>query len=214
MKCFLCNKKFIKKFNMSRHLINKACKEIDYVLINEQLEQLDQLKQSKKLKQLDIIIHNHITNLNTQYIEPEKMKLIVEEYDINPHKLNILLSSYIKNIIHNKEHPENHAVKYIKRHPPIYNVFFKDTNGNIKNVINIQNDTCELLVDPILNQLKTKLNQFVKKYKTSVDFDYNIYEDTINELRNELNTLTIKKAIISVLQCILNDTEMKYKNHF
>ena len=73
-------------------------------------------------------------------------------------------------------------------------------------------DTCELLTDPILDQLKVKLREFIKKYKkdTEPDFDYTLYENAIVELRKELNKQNVKKALSSVLKNdILNNIEMK-----
>ena len=60
------------------------------------------------------------------------------------------------------------------------------------------------------HQLKTKLQQFLKKYRIDINFNYLIYEETISELRNELNKTNVKKALSSVLQNdILNNIEMK-----
>jgi hypothetical protein len=158
---------------------------------------------------------NPITNLKLDYIEPEIMKTLVEKYDScnnkNPERLNILLSDYIKNVIYNKDYPENHAVKYVKKKPPTYNCIIKDENGNTIQVIKQLKDTCELLSDPMLNNLKIKLTEFLKKYKKDEEFDYEMYEDTIQQLRKELNKKTVKKALSSVLQNdILNDIEMKF----
>jgi hypothetical protein len=158
---------------------------------------------------------NPITNLKLDYIEPNIMKELVETYDFsqnkNPQQLNLLLSNYIKNFICNKDHPENHAVKYIKKKPPTYNCTIKDENGNTIQVIKQLKDTCELLSDPMLNNLKIKLNEFLKKYKKDEEFDFEMYEDTIKQLRKELNKKTVKKALSSVLQNnIINDIKMKF----
>jgi hypothetical protein len=158
---------------------------------------------------------NPITNLKLDYIEPEIMKTLVETYDCfqnkNPERLNLLLSNYIKNVICNKDYPENHAVKYVKKKPPTYNCIIKDENGNTIQVIKQLKDTCELLSDPMLNNLKIKLTEFLKKYKKDEEFDYEMYEDTIQQLRKELNKKTVKKALSSVLQNdILNNIEMKF----
>jgi hypothetical protein len=159
---------------------------------------------------------NPITKLNVNYIEPEKMKALIESYDNgsskNPDKLNLLLSDYIKDVICDEQHPENHAVKYTKKKPPTYNSITEDADGNPVTVIKGLKDTCELLSDPILNQLKSKMKEFVNKYKGDDDpnFDYSLYEDAINQLRKELNKDNVKKALSSVLRNdILNNIEMK-----
>lgn len=158
---------------------------------------------------------NPITSLKLDHIEPEIMKALVENYDWsknkNPERLNLLLSDYIKNVICNKDYPENHAVKYVKKKPPTYNCVVKDENGNTIQVIKQLKDTCELLSDPMLNNLKIKLTEFLKKYKKDEEFDYEMYENTIQQLRQELNKKTVKKALSSVLQNdILNDIQMKF----
>ena len=143
------------------------------------------------------------------------MKNLIETYDDdkskNPEKLNLLLTDYIKDVICDNEHPENHAVKYIKKKPPTYNCFVEDTEGNTVTVIKGLKDTCELLSDPMLNTLKVKLKEFLQKYKEDdSNFDYSLYEDAIKQLRKELNKGTVKKALSSVLQNdILNNIQMK-----
>jgi hypothetical protein len=154
---------------------------------------------------------NPVTNLNIGYLEPERMKELVEKLDCNSGKLNLLMSDYIKEIVCNKEHPENHSVKYIKKKPPTFNTLI-EKDGETISVFKGLTDTCELLTDPILDQLKIKLKEFIKKYKRDDDYDYSFYEDTISQLKKELNKATVKKALNSVLQNdILNTIEMKLK---
>jgi len=166
---------------------------------------------------------NPVTKLQIGHIETDKMKQMIEKYDddkemvgykekFNNDKVNLLLSDYIKNIICDSSHPENHAVKYIKKKPPTYNALVEDSDGNTVSVIKGLKDTCELLTDPILDQLKVKLKEFIIKYKkdTEPDFDYILYENAIKELKKELNKSNVKKALSSVLKNdILNNIEMK-----
>jgi len=166
---------------------------------------------------------NPITKLQIGHIETDKIKNMIEKIDdnkelvgakdkFNNDKMNLLLSDYIKDMICNTEHPENHAVKYIKKKPPTYNAIIEDSEGNTVSVIKGLKDTCELLTDPILDQLKIKLKEFIKKYKkdTEPDFDYMLYENAIRELKKELNKSNVKKALSSVLKNdILNNIEMK-----
>jgi hypothetical protein len=158
---------------------------------------------------------NPISKLETGHIEPNKMIPIIEKYDIKdktPEHLNILLGDYIKEMICDNQHPENHAVKYIKKRPPTYNSITEDSEGNTVNVIKGLKDTCELLTDPILDKLKIKMKEFISKYKQDTDpeFDYCLYEDAIKELKKELNKANVKKALKSVLRNdILNNIEMK-----
>jgi hypothetical protein len=232
--CCLCSSNFSLKKNLNKHLDLKRCKnELDYRVINEKLEKLTQLQLKNENIGLVAIGNNNVNNVNninnvntinikvelninpiqkldTSHIQVEEMKKLVEQYDLNPDKLNLLLGGYVKNIICDPEHPENHPVKYIKIRPPTYNSIIEDHGGNKINVINGLKDTCELLSDPILDTLKIKLRSFLKKYKKNINFNYEIYEETISELRNELNKTNVKKALSSVLQNdILNNIEMK-----
>ena len=174
------------------------------------------------------IIVNSIHNLDVNYIEASKMKYLIEQYDkdkyskngkdiFNGDKFNILLSDYIKDIICNLEHPENHAIKYIKKKPPTYNSITEDpVSGNTVTVIKGLKDTCELLSDPILHKLKLKMKEFIKIYnENNPDYEFdNLYDTAINDLKKELNKTNVKRALNSVLKNdILNNIEMKLSNY-
>jgi hypothetical protein len=229
--CLICNTEFTLKNNLTKHLNNGKCKNVNYKLIHEQLEELQKLKlNNNNNKNADVInngtvngniINNNINikielnikpanKLDISHITPEYMKTLIEEYDVKPEKVNLLLGDYVKEIICNPEHPENHSVKYIKKKPATFSSVIDDRDGNKITVIKNLKDTCELLSDPIIDTLKIKLREFCKKYKTNDDFDYDIYEETIKELRREFNKVNVKKALSSVLQNdILNNIEMK-----
>jgi hypothetical protein len=227
-KCNLCNNEFKKKQSLQIHLNEKRCKShlLDNLFqLHEFIESLKIASTSQTINQSIIggdhntyinvkIEINPITKLDISHIEPDKMKNLIEKYDDNTcktsEKLNLLLTDYIKDVICDKEHPENHAVKYIKKKPPTYNCFIEDTEGNTVTVIKGLKDTCELLSDPMLNTLKVKLKEFLQRYKEDEEFDYSLYEDAIKQLRKELNKGTVKKALSSVLQNdILNNIQMK-----
>lgn len=166
---------------------------------------------------ININIHiNPISKLSIDHIKSDKMKTLLETYndgDRSSSNLNVLLKDYIKDVICDKAHPENHSVKYIKKKPPTYNSII-EKNGTTVTVINGLKDTCDLLSDPVLDILKTKLKEFIKKtknYKVDENNSYrDWYGDTMKILRDELTKGAVKKALSSVLQHdILNDIEMK-----
>jgi len=222
--CNICNFQFTQKKNLLRHLNEKRCKSVndiiklnDYILkknikireqqviINDQDNIINQLKskileyENKKEKSKLIPLNK----LSTKDITIEKMKELIEKYT-SPDKLNIVLSEYIKNMIN---HPENNIVKYIKKKPPTY-----ICNIENENVIKGLKDTCELLSEPVLVQLKIKFKEFLKKYKNDDDpeFDYGLYEDAIQQFKNDLNKKNVKKAIRCVLQNdILNNMGLR-----
>jgi hypothetical protein len=233
--CNLCNKEFNKKFNLDRHLeSNMIC--FDKKLLNKQI---DELKNTKILSnKIDIsgtsntanidnsntnnininvaIQINPISKLSLDHVHSDKMKTLFETYDKGDRSssnLNTLLKNYIKEVICDKTHPENQSVKYIKKKPPTYNSTI-EKDGSTVTVINGLKDTCDLLSDPVLDILKKKLSEFIKKTKNYKIDDNNSYRDwygdTIKSLRNELTKSAVKKALSSVLQYdILNDIEMK-----
>lgn len=230
-KCYLCCHNFTQKQNLLKHLEGKKCKSTlmqNWIELNNLLKELDDLKSGTTHNIINSPItignnnHNNIkieininpiTKLDISHIPPSEMKTIIERYDDNNQKLNILLGDYIKNMICDSQHPENQAVKYISKKPPTYNSTIEDSDGKTVNVIKGLKDTCELLTDPILDQLKLKLKECLQTYKyDSNDFDYSLYEDAFKELKKELNKSNVKRALSSVLKNdILQNIEMKFK---
>lgn len=229
LKCHLCLYEFSQKKNLIQHLSGKKCKSTlvnDWVRLNNLLEELEVLKKyQNNIINSPIIFGNNnnnikieininpITKLDISHIPPSEMKTMIEKYDDNNKKLNLLLGDYIKAMICDTEHPENQAVKYISKKPPTYNSIIESSDGKTVNVIKGLKDTCELLSDPILDQLKLKLKECLQTYKRdSNEFDYSLYEDALRELKNELNKSNVKKALSSVLKNdILQNIEMKFK---
>ena len=236
--CNFCNNTFAQKIGLQRHIIQNRCiSDIfnDHVKINELIQEKNILIEKLKTSIVNIngndnnningdhnIINNvnikieinPITKLDVSHIAFHNMKMLIETYDDNknPDRLNIVLADYIKEILCSDKKLENHAVKYIKKHPPTYNTCIEDIDGNTVSVIKGLKDTCELLSDPILNKLKKKMIEFCRKYHKDdlPEFDYTLYENAIKELKKELNKSNVKRALNSVLKNdILNNIEMK-----
>lgn len=222
--CYFCKNGFQQKYNLNRHLKENRCESFKKMTAFDINEMIQSLKSTNNIKNPNNNYNTHIENvenltiniekieiinpanrLDASYIEPSKMKELVEGY--NYPKLNLLLGNYIKDIICNKDHPENHSVKYVKKKPPTYNSLVQDSDGNLINVVKNLKDSCELLTDPILEILKSKLKQYIKYYKKEEDYDI----DTVNDIYKELNKDAVRRALSSVLQNdILNDIQMKF----
>lgn len=222
-KCNICLNEFSYNCTLQRHLKEKRCK-FDFFELHSRIEQLS----LNHTVTNNIITNNNITNNNNNiqinlinmnpinkieesigYIKPEKMKELIEEYDINSSRINLLLNDYIKDILCHKDHPENHSVKYIKKHPPTYDSIFQDKRGNNTHFIKGLKDTCELLTDPILHTLKLKLQECLDIYQKD-DFDVKQYKYIISDIKEELNKKNIKKILNGFLQNdLLNDIDMK-----
>jgi hypothetical protein len=200
--CSFCNFSFTRKHNLERHLNDNICetaKKMSLFDINKKIQELHQqisihgnnntLDQSKNTTiNLNVEIKiQPIQKLSLDYVTTEDMKTLIEKYDndLSQSSLNSLVGTYLKNILCNADHPENHAIKYVKKYPPTFNSVHEDSEGNIINTINNLKNTTELLTDPVLDLLKVKLKQFIRKYQRDDDpeFDYECYEDAIGELR-------------------------------
>ena len=226
-----CKSIMIKDLNKINDLIDEQKKEIERLkqqIITISGDHNNLLINSNNTNNINMKVEiniNPISKLDTQYIEYVKMQHLIQEYDkdrfnleyfkdgakekFTGDKVNLLLSDYIKDMICNNEHPENHAVKYVKKNPPTFNTQLEDSEGNTISVIKGLKDTCELLSDPILDKLKVKMKEFIKK-DTEPEFDYMLYENAIKELKKELNKKNVKKALSSVLKNdILNNIELK-----
>lgn len=226
--CRFCSSSFSRKENLNRHLRDNSCSVGKNMTLLDFHNKIDELYKSAGIlingnnNRTDINSHNTfniniqiqpITKLSLEHISPDKMKQVIETYDTDKSKLNLLLTEYINNVLCDTEHPENHAVKYVKRYPPTFNSITEDSEGNVITTIKGLKDTCELLSDPVLDVLKIKLSECIKKYKRDEDnYDYSLYEDAIKEIRKELKKDNIKKVLSNFLKNdLINNIEMKLK---
>lgn len=237
--CHFCNASFKQKYNLVRHLDENRCKAgnkmtlLDFHMkIEEKKSELNKLIEEYKKNAINIYGDNHEININNlitnnimfniqinpinklslDHISTDKMKEIIESYDNDKSKLVYLLTNYINGVLCDTRHPENHAVKYTKKYPPTFKSVTEDTDGNLISNIKGLKDTCELLSDPVLDVLKNKLMECIKKYKKGdeADYDYGLYQDAIKELKKELKKDNIKKVLSNFLKSdLLNNIEMK-----
>ena len=230
MNCKFCNVSFTRKDSLIKHLKDNRCEvaktmtPLDYH--NKFEELLSKLViNGNNNHHIALNSNNSITNninfniqiqpitkLSLEHISPDKIKQVIETYDTDKTKLNFLLTEYLNGVLCDQEHPENHAVKYTRKYPPTFNSITEDSEGNIITTIKGLKDTCELLSDPVLDVLKVKLTECIKKYKKDddINYDYSLYEDAIKELRKELKKDNIKKVLSNFLKNdLINNIEMK-----
>lgn len=237
--CYFCNESFKRKYNLIRHLDENRCKQgskmslLDFHMkLEDSKNEFNKIIEDLKKNLIhihgnnnDINIQNLITNnilfniqinpinkLSLDHVSTDKMKEIIESYDNDKSKLVYLLTNYMNGLLCDKKHPENHAVKYTKKYPPTFNSLTEDIEGNLISNIKGLKDTCELLSDPVLDVLKGKLMECIKKYKngTEINYDYSLYQDAIKELKKELKKDNIKKVLSNFLKNdLINNIEMK-----
>jgi len=224
--CRFCNVTYARKETLLRHLRENTCSIGKKMTLVDFHNKIDELYKNGVVingnnNKTDINSHNTfnisiqiqpITKLSLEHVLPDKMKQVIETYDTDKTKLNYLLTEYLNGILCDREHPENHAVKYVKRYPPTFNSITEDSEGNVITAIKGLKDTCELLSDPVLDVLKIKLSECIKKYKKDDDanYDYSLYEDAIKEIRKELKKDNIKKVLSNFLKNdLINNIEMK-----
>lgn len=225
-KCRFCETSFNKQYNLERHFKEERCKKLKTMTQFEIYQMCNNWEAKMKINgsNNNVLINsqqnvfnikveiqvNPINKLDLNCIDLDKMKDLIIDYDDDKTKLKLLLSDYVKDVICNKEHPENHAVKYIRKNPPTYNILLEDKDGRIVSVIKGLRDTCDVLTDPVLDALKSKLKECLTKVKTQEEFDYELYKQAIKDLKKELNKSNVKRALSSVLQNnILHDIQMK-----
>jgi hypothetical protein len=230
MNCKFCNVAFTRKDSLIKHLKDNRCD------VAKNMTPLDYHNKFEELLNKLVINGNNnhhialnsnntvtnninfniqiqpITKLSLEHISPDRMKQVIETYDNDKTKLNFLLTEYLNGVLCDQEHPENHAVKYTRKYPPTFNSITEDAAGNIITTIKGLKDTCEVLSDPVLDVLKVKLCECIKKYKRddNINYDYSLYEDAIRELRKELKKDNIKKVLSNFLKNdLINNIEMK-----
>jgi hypothetical protein len=236
--CRICNDSFSKNANLNRHLDEDRCKVAKKMTtrnVNDRFEEYEK-KLDELRKNATIISGNHsdggpigintfnntyninieinpIQKLSLDYVVLDEMKNLIDKYDndLSQRSLNLLIGNYLNIILCNEEHPENHAVTYIKKYPPTFDSVY-EKGGKIVHIVSDLQKTCDILVNPILDLLKKKLNEFMTTYRSNGRdyFDYQCYKQTIEELRKELNKENVKKVLNSFLKNnVLNNIQMK-----
>lgn len=220
--CNLCKSSFLQKRYLLRHLKEKRCKSEllhDLVKLNNLLNNVIHTETSiinnpskeyiiDNLDNTDVNI-NTINNLNLDFIEIDEMKILIDNYDTNKNRLSSLLSDYIKKLICNEEHTENHCIKYINKRNGIFSLYLTEKNGIKKYIIDDCKNICNIASEYIYNYIYSAFKKCLKFYKKDEEFQ-NLYDDTIIQFKQDLNIDMVSKALKLCLQgYILNDKTMK-----
>ena len=201
--CLLCKEEFSKTNNLNRHLSLNRCKA-NMLEIHEKIKNLSQtvktlnekctsltldikgnhntVKDSNNIINININI-NDINSLDTSYIGSERMEKIVNTFDES--NIKLLVGDFIRDILANKNHPENHVVKYIRKKPATFSTLTKDKDGNLINIVKDLGDTLLIIKDPVLEVLRSKINEYLRDYKNTPEYNRYKAKELLEELRKE-----------------------------
>jgi len=218
--CPFCAKDFFQKSNMEKHLKNAKCTVLPtlsqfeiYTLMCQWGQDTKPNNKPKVSTSSEQHKANPISQASATHISVERMRNLIEKYDTpdGKSKLGLLLSDYIRDILCNKDHPENHVVKYVRLKPPTFHVVSLGENGDTLTSIKGIKDTCDVLTTPLFQLLKAKLKECLRCIKHDPTFDFDIYEEGIKNLKSDLNEGIVKKVIGNILRYdIVNDHYMKF----
>lgn len=211
--CNFCNTQFVQKSHLTRHLRQKRCKSI---LLND-LTKLNNVINSPIINENNTINEIlPINNINLFYVKEDTMKRLIETYDKDKSRLAELLSCYIKNIICNQHHPENHCIKYINKRNMIFNIVINEgvniENGNIRqSKTDKYNIICDVASKYMFKYILKNLKRCLVFYRNDEDFQ-DLYEDTVIQIKQDLDINVVVRALkLCLKNYILQDISMKLK---
>ena len=221
--------------------------DISNLLITKEKEynkEIDKYKKEiKELKEMlekvgDSYSHNNHTNihsnnvniiiqvqpidkLNLDYIHKEYLQKMFDKLNKDQSgNMDLVLKKYIQSIIANPDHPENHAVKYTKKDPPMFSTLITDDDNIEKRVVNDLKDTCDLISEPLIEQMLKKIKESWREFRQDPDFDETMDVNLLEALRDKLKNENvrrilkrfIKSDILENVQMRIEKTEPEIKN--
>lgn len=239
--CYLCSTTFKRPYNLSVHLREKRCKssliedleELNSYLkdLNNLLEKNNKIEEENDVLEKEIPDNNHvgellnkhkkrnvkvnpITKLNLSHNKMNNITLLekFDESSRNETCLNALLFDYIKNIICNKEIPENMCITYTEKRRPKFNVVIDDSgNDNIRTLQDICDMYSSIFLKILIDEIQKKGNKYLTKNKELFYDSYTI-RTLINILISDKGEKIVKRALKNVIYgYILLGNDMKYK---
>ena len=187
----------------------------------------DQLSKSQKIINSHVNNHNNVNSHNTnnvniiiqvQPIEKLNLDYIKKEYlqemfdKLNKDQsgnMDLVLKNYIRKILSNEDHPENHAVKYTKKDPPMFSTLITE-NDKQTHVVNDLTDTCELISEPLIEQMLKKIKKSWREFCQDPEFDETMDVNLLEDLRSKLKNENVRRILKKYLKSdILEDVSMK-----
>jgi hypothetical protein len=152
---------------------------------------------------------NPIDKLNVDYIKKEELQGMFDKLNKDQAgHMDLVLKNYIRSILSNEDHPENHAVKYTKKDPPMFSTIVTE-NDKQKCVINDLKDTCDLISQPLIEVMLKKIKKSWGEMKQDPDFD-DMDQNLVDALRDTLKNERVREILKRYLKSdILENVEMK-----
>jgi hypothetical protein len=161
---------------------------------------------------INIIIQvQPIDKLNMDYIKKEDLQIMFDKLNKDQvGNMDMVLKNYIQSLIANPDHPENHAVKYTKKDPPMFRTLITDANNTEKHVINDLKDTCDLISEPLIEQMLKKIKASWREFRQDPDFDETMDVNLLEDLRSKLKNENVRRILKRFIRSdILENVNMK-----
>jgi hypothetical protein len=164
---------------------------------------------------INIIIQvQPIDKLNMDYIKKEQLQEMFDKLNKDQAgNMDLVLKNYIRSILSDEDHPENHAVKYTKKDPPMFSTLITE-NDKQKHVVNDLADTCDLISEPLIEQMLKKIKKSWREFCQDPDFDETMDVNLLDELRSKLKNENVRRILKKYLKSdILEDVKMKIEKN-
>jgi hypothetical protein len=191
---------------------------------NKELQ--EQLEKSQKISNSHVNSHNNTTinsnnvniviqvqpigKMNLDYIKKEYLQEMFDKLNKDQAgNMDLVLKNYIRKILSNEDHPENHAVKYTKKDPPMFSTLVTEDDKETR-VVNDLVDTCELISEPLIEQMLKKIKKSWREFRQDPDFDETMDVNLLDDLRSKLKNDNVRRILKKYLKSdILENVEMK-----
>ena len=151
-----------------------------------------------------------IDKLNLDYIKKEDLQVMFDKLNKDQSgNMELVLKNYIRSILSNPDHPENHAVKYTKKDPPMFSTLVTE-NDTQKHVVNDLKDTCDLISEPLIEHMMKKIKSSWREFCQDPDFDETMDINLMDALKDKLKNENVRKILKRYLRSdILENVQMK-----
>jgi len=152
-----------------------------------------------------------IDKLNLDHIKKEDLQIMFDKLNKDQAgNMDLVLKRYIQSMIANPAHPENHAIKYTKKDPPMFSTLITDSDNTEKHVINDLKDTCDLISEPLIEQMMKKIKASWREFCQDPDFDETMDVNLMDALKDKLKNENVRRILKRFIKSdILENVNMK-----